>query len=100
MTRTKAPKPVSFTVSAADARLIGQIVDRAEMQARRNKVPFDRQTVMMDLTATHANDCRLDLAHLLAFPDFDFSHDVWGIARHLDRDTGQLRDCFLPRSAK
>lgn len=54
----------------------------------------------MDITATHANGCPLKLAELLAADDFNFSHDVAGIYRHLDRTTGKLLDCFLPRFAQ
>jgi hypothetical protein len=54
----------------------------------------------MDLEATHANGCPLDFAKLLACDDFDFLHDIGGIAMHLDRSTGVLKDCFLPRLAK
>ncbi|KKK55056.1 hypothetical protein LCGC14_3078450, partial [marine sediment metagenome] len=41
----------------------------------------------------------LDLARFLEGPDFDFAHDVWGIRNHLNRETGQLENCFLPRYA-
>jgi len=54
----------------------------------------------MDLSACHANGCPLDFEKLLAAPDFDFIHDVLGIRRHLDRATGNLMDCFVPRCAK
>ncbi len=77
------------------------IADRAvEAARRRSSHPADRllkAEVMMDITATHANGCPLDLDKLLAAPDFDFAHDVFGIRRHLDRTTGELRDFFLPR---
>jgi len=58
--------------------------------------PFD---IDMDITACHVNGCRLDLAKLLGFEDVDFVHDVGGICRYLDRRTGQLRECFVPRCA-
>jgi len=51
----------------------------------------------MDVTACHANGNKLDLAGLLAADDFNFSHDVFGIYRHIDRDTGKLGNCFRPR---
>ena len=59
----------------------------------------NRGNLEMDITATHLNGCPLDLPKLLAAPDFDFVHDICGIAEHLDRHTGQLADCFLPRCA-
>jgi hypothetical protein len=54
----------------------------------------------MDITATHLNGCPLNLNKLLQADDFDFYHDIQGIYRHLDRETGELRDCFLPRCAQ
>ena len=54
----------------------------------------------MNLEACHTHGCPLDLVGLLAAGPADFAHDVCGIARHLDRDTGQLLDCFTPRFAK
>ena len=42
----------------------------------------------------------LDLSALLKFEWPDFLHDVAGIYRHLDRTTGKLTDCFVPRCAE
>lgn len=61
---------------------------------------YNYQTCLMDLNATHSNGMPLDLERLEAFPDFDFAHDVFGIANHIDRDTGKLTRCFVPRCAK
>lgn len=59
-----------------------------------------QRTTMMDIIATHANGCPLRLEELLTAERFDFSHDVFGIRRHIDRQTGKLQDCFLPRYAQ
>ena len=56
----------------------------------------DRTTRMMDLEHAHGA-APIDLEALLAAPDGEFLHDVVGIHRHMDRSTGELRDCFLPR---
>lgn len=58
------------------------------------------QGLEMDITATHLNGCPIDLEQLLTAPDFDFNHDVAGIHHHLDRTTGKLTSCFIPRCAK
>lgn len=58
------------------------------------------QMAIMDLTAVHANGCPLDLSGLAQADEFDFSHDILGIRRHLNRRTGKLEDCFVPRYAK
>ena len=47
---------------------------------------YSRMTCVMDITATHLNGNPLRLAALLAADDFNFMHDVCGIARHLNRD--------------
>lgn len=87
---------ISFEVTKEERDLIERIVDRAMKRFRVN----DRMSLTMDVTACHANGCPLDLKGLLKAEDFDFSHDVGGIARHLDRTTGKLGDCFLPRTAQ
>ncbi len=53
----------------------------------------------MDIQACHTNGCCLKLVDLLKAVDGDFLHDVCGINRHIDRETGKLKDCFLPRYA-
>ena len=59
-----------------------------------------RLSTRMDLSAVHANGCPLDLERLKEADDVNFLHDVVGIDQHLNRDTGQLGNCFLPRFAK
>lgn len=58
---------------------------------------LDPTTMLMDIIACHLNGCPLRLAELAEADEFNFSHDVWGIRRHMDRKTGKLTDCFLPR---
>ena len=63
--------------------------------------------IEMDLTACHANGCPLNLDRMIdatredAGSPLHFSlwHDVTGIHRHLNRETGKLEDCFMPRLA-
>ena len=77
---------INFGATPEDAALIEQIVDRHEALFQRlfPAHPFDRLSASMDLTATHLNGCPLRLKDLLEADDFNFSHDVGGIARHLD----------------
>ena len=91
---------VSFDVSRKDAKLIHEIAKRAVRLARRDGVHYDFMDADMDLTATHANGNPLRLADLLAADDGNFGHDVFGIRRHLDRNTGKLGGYFLPRFSK
>ncbi len=75
---------------------VDRILDRAETMARDHGTTIGRASLEMDLSATHALK-PLDLDRLLAADDFNFSHDVFGIMRHIDRATGKMGDCFVPR---
>lgn len=92
---------ISFTTTREEMDLIGKIADRAERLGMVGQSHwYTHQTAVMDLCATHANGTPLDFAGLLEAPDFDFAHDIAGIANHIDRETGRLGSCFLPRCAK
>jgi hypothetical protein len=94
MSRRPARKAgdISFDVSAEEAVTIRQIAQRAH-----RAFAYDLLHTQMDLTATHRNGNPLRLDDLLAADKFNFAHDVGGIARHLDRETGRLRNHFTPR---
>ena len=94
--------PVSFDVNRSASRKIRAIVARAaEARAGSGQTMsgLEKLHLEMDLTACHANGCPLRLDALLGAPDLDFTHDVWGIRRHINRRTGQLENHFLPRFA-
>ncbi len=93
---------ISFSISARDRDLVGEIAERAERMGAKHRHVADRRKRLdyeMDITATHANGCPLRLRDLLDADDFNFAHDVFGIERHLNRETGALENCFLPRYA-
>jgi hypothetical protein len=87
---------LNFKVSTEDRELIDKIVDRAVECGLL--VKKDKMWLIMDLTACH-NSCPLRLKDLLEGDRIDFIHDVAGIHHHLNRDTGELMDFFLPRYA-
>lgn len=88
----------NWKTTKEDAALIGKIVERADAIAKSlGRTPIPQ--LSMDLTACHLNGSRLNLERLLAASELDFVHDVWGIHSHIDRESGQLQDCFLPRCA-
>lgn len=87
--------PVSFSVTKRESLLIQQLASRAV----KFGVPGEMVDIEMDLTAVHANGCPLNLEKMIGATEFDFMHDVLGIRKHLDRQTGKLRDCFVPRCA-
>lgn len=55
------------------------------------------QLVEMDIECAYKFLGVVDLGRLLDFDDFNFAHDVFGIQQHIDRGTGELAHCFLPR---
>ena len=85
--------------------LIAKIVDRASATlmvgdtATNDVIVLIRMSLHMDITAAHVNGCPLRLAEWLEADDFNFAHDIAGIVRHIDRDTGKIGGLFLPRFA-
>lgn len=102
-------KLVSFDTTKQDLKLIVRIVDRAQNlgivaqpkkgRHREDRYDYKRIDCIMDITACHANGCELNLTKLIEADDFNFKHDVVGIANHIDRNTGHLGKCFSPRFA-
>jgi hypothetical protein len=80
-------------VTAAERRTIEKIATRAVVF----NPAWDHDDLVRDIEAVHCNGCPLDLEMFLSADDFNFVHDVAGIVRHLDRETGELTDFFLPR---
>jgi riboflavin transporter FmnP len=62
-------------------------------------VSISTGTIMMDLELVHAN-FTLDLPSFSEAQGYDFFHDIAGIYRHMNRRSGELEGCFLPRFAK
>lgn len=94
--KAEGTRMINWNVSRRDAETISKIADRILADL---STPDDKMTIVMDLTACHANGVELRLAELLAADKFDLSHDYYGIRRHLNRTTGILEGCFLPRYA-
>ena len=104
------PKEKILPTTASEIRLCAEIGKRAarlactrsnrpkqiSTQTRRNRYPFFLLSVMMDIEACH-NGNPLMLAELLNADVWDFAHDVFGIQENIDRTTGKLMNCFVPR---
>lgn len=88
------------TVSDTDMDTIRRIVQRAVDLANSHGVKVDSFTLAMDLTMCHCNHYPLHLTQLLMTSDDNLSHDVFGIARFMDRRAGKLTQGFSPRHAK
>ena len=74
------------------------VIHKIALRAHELNHDIDFTTLMMDMMATH-KVCPLMLEELLAADVSNFAHDVGGIMRHINRKTGRLENCFVPRFA-
>lgn len=79
--------------------LIAKIAHRAVRYYADNDIEIDYQTTVMDLTACHANGMPLKLDDLFNADGLNFAHDISGISNYIDRATGKMTRCFVPRYA-
>lgn len=75
--------------------LIGKIVERAE---KLDLLMFDRFELFMDLICVDA-ECDLELNEFLKADEFEFTYDVVGIQKNMDRVNKKLNNSFLPMFA-
>ena len=87
-------------MTKADYQTISKIAKRAVEIAKTQGVQYDFLTASMDIEAVHSNITPLRLNDLLKADNFNFTHDVFGIANHLNRETIELENCFVPRFTK
>lgn len=88
---------MNMNVTPDERTVIFRIAVRAmnmadELGYRRELVDWE-----MDITATHRNGTPLKLKELCDSDNVNFAHDVFGIMRNIDRTTGEITNCFLPR---
>ncbi len=81
-------------ISKFEAALIAKIAKRAQQYGNTDSL----LSIEMDISAAHL-ECPMRLNELLDAKDFDFFHDVFGIRQHINRKTGKLEGCFVPRYA-
>ncbi len=84
---------IDWNTSLEDLKTIDLIVNRLQDDTLSR---LDRMTLTMDIAAAHQYQ-PIDLERLLAANDSNFYHDVNGIVVNLDRTTGLLENCFVPR---
>lgn len=77
------------------------IVERSDELAMFDRNVYPRVTQMMDICAIAGGNgnVAVDFDALLAADFGTFAHDVTGIMRHMNRETGLLEGCFVPRTA-
>lgn len=91
---------INFSASKSDQELAYKIAKRASEKANELGFRYSLLDAEMDILACHLNGNPLKLPELLKADDTNFSHDVFGIRKHINRDTGKLENCFSPRYSK
>jgi len=86
---------INWEVSKEDDNLIHSIAERAV-----DKFDFELLSIEMDILACHANGNPLLLQKLLEADEYEFTHDILGIQKHINRTTGKLEGIFSPRFSK
>ena len=75
--------------------IIFEIAKRADDM---NILAVDRLTLKMDLENVNKK-IKMNFQELLKADDMDFIHDIYHIQLFMDRETGELKNDFLPRFA-
>jgi hypothetical protein len=91
---------VNFECGRDALLAIHRIAQRAAKLAKSHGIAMDVMELEMDLAAAHCNGSPLDFDKLWNFDNANFGHDVFGIRRFIDRETGELGGCFVPRCAE
>ncbi len=81
-----------------DHETLKRIVARAERAGFIGGTgPYpDKLTLALDIDAV-LNEMPLRLKAWARADAFNFAHDIFGIAKHMNRKTAKLEGCFVPR---
>jgi hypothetical protein len=93
-------KTPTFQATEAERAILRKISDRAAELSIEFEIPYPTLELEMDLLAAREDIVTLDLRRLLDSPIADFSHDIFGIRRFINRTTGEVEGCFVPRCAR
>lgn len=92
---------INWNCTREESQIVSKIVDRYQESHYELGIPKvyqrPRMDLIMDIEATHCNGNPLKLRELLESENFNFLHDMIGIQRNLNRQTGKLENCFVPR---
>lgn len=80
----------------SENKTIIKIAKRAKEEINNNIDVFD---TFMNLSEVNKQK-PLNLKAMLEAPLDQLAHDIYGIDQHLNKKTGKLENCFLPRYAK
>jgi len=87
-------KTINWEATKEDAEIIHKVALRSIRDYPTQRPLLD---IEMDITATHLNGNPLRLGALLNADRFNFAHDIFGIFANLNRRTGEIENCFVPR---
>ncbi len=90
-------KTIQLKTTKEEYRVIGKIATRATRICKTYGIKYNLFECSMDIIITHLNAQKIKLQELSEADEGNFMHDILGIRNHLNKQTGELRDCFLPR---
>lgn len=100
MNQTDTIADALANTSKKDMVVISKIAVRAVELARGMGVnSLEALDLSMDLIVANRSN-PMNLHRLFEADAPNFVHDVFGIRNHLDRNSGDLLDCFSPRFSK
>lgn len=88
-----------YSATEEEKDIMSQIVDRVLPIAEQLGAVYYKELLIADMDLCHTNAYRIDLDRMLQGNIGDVGHDVFGINKYLDRSTGELTHCFVPRFA-
>lgn len=91
---------INWNLKISEREKIKKIVSRAVELYESVGQSHSELEIRMDIMACHLNGTPLNLNRLFEFDDFNFAHDIFGIAKHINRRTGKIERHFVPRCAK
>lgn len=86
---------LNWNCTKEEHEIIRKIVKKAA-----EGISLDYLESIMDIEAVHCNGNPLQLKEFLKGKPIDFLHDFFGIMKNLDRTTGKLCNCFVPRFSR
>lgn len=92
----KLPREPSFGVSPSTPEM-EKVVQRAVFHYSQFGVVLDPVRLTLDLSAVKTLIPNICFKALLESEDDDFAHDIFGVVKNLNRETGHLENNFLPR---
>ena len=90
---------LKFKTTKVEQMLIEHIATKFYQNVTNTDINYPRLDLTMDLSAAHSNGCKIDFHKLLDADIGTLGHDILGIRRYIDRKTGKLTQCFVPRCA-